>query len=133
MEMKKHFVTFLSPGTFVSEQTQKPIDLWNVDTAIEMSRTIKERHGATPYGFYFTTRGRKDDELDSRETKRSGTYYLGGKVLTLEDIKNRKDKKDDILIRNMGYNDWNRVVENCNSWKVTMPLEKNGVVLDYTV
>ena len=129
--MKKHFVIFLSPGTFVSEQTEKPIDSWDVDKAVEMSRSIKERHAAIPYGFYFATRERKDDELDSKEIKRSHYYYLGGTVLTLEDVKNRKDPKDKILISNMEGNDYDRIVVNDNSWRSTMPLGENDVVLDY--
>jgi hypothetical protein len=129
--MKKHFVTFLSPGTFVSEQTQKSIGSWDVEKAVEMAKDIKERYGATPYGFFFSTRERKDDELDSKVTKRSGTFYLGGKVLTLEDIKARHDPKDSILISNMEGNDWDKVIENCNSWKIVLPIEKKDKVLDY--
>ena len=34
--MKKHFVTFLSPGTFVSETTTKPIASWSVEKAKAM-------------------------------------------------------------------------------------------------
>ena len=49
--MQKHFVTFYSPGTFVAETSCLPIDSWNVDEAREMAHGIKERHGATPWGF----------------------------------------------------------------------------------
>ena len=130
--MKKHFVTFLSPGTFVSEQTQKEIDSWDVDKAMQMARNIKERHNATPYGFYFSTRSRKDDELDSKVTKTSGIYYLGGKVLTLKDVKARNDPNDKTLIWNMEVNKYNSVIENTNSWKVTMPLNDKDVVLEWS-
>lgn len=67
--MKKHFVTFFSPGTFVSETSEKPIDSWDVDTAVEMSTQILERHGARPYGFRFSTRERGQEDLDSKVTK----------------------------------------------------------------
>ena len=130
--MKKHFVEFLSPGTFVSEVTQKDIDKWDVDVATEMVAKIKERHGATPYGFRFITRSRKANELDSKITKTSGVYYLGGNVLTLEDVKARKDPKDKTLIWNMEVNKIERVIENTNSWKVTMPLNKDDTVLEWT-
>jgi exonuclease I len=85
--MKKNFVRFLSPSTFCHEETTKPIESWDVGRAIEMASKIKERHGATPFAFQFVTRGRKKNELDSRVTATSGRYYLGGKVLTLEQIK----------------------------------------------
>lgn len=130
--MKKHFVTFLSPGSFCSEQTQKPIDEWDVETAKDMVRNIKERHGATPYGFYFSTRERKDDELDSKVTKTSSMYYLGGKIETLAEVKARKDPNDKILISNMECNEWDRIITNTNSWKITQPLGKDDIVLEWS-
>ena len=129
--MKQHFVTFLSPGTFVHEQSTEPVDSWNVDAAREMARDVKERHGATPFAFYFTTRSRGDSELDSRETARSGRYFLGGEVQTLGEIKARGNPDDRILISNMECNGWDRVVVNCNSWKVTQPLEADDTILKF--
>lgn len=129
--MKKHFVTFYSPGTIVSETTTKPIDAWDVDAAVAMARTITERHGATPYGFQFSTRERGDGDLDSHETDRSGTYFLGGAVLTLADIKARNEPSDSILISNMEANGFACVVENRNSWRATLPLNENDTVLEY--
>lgn len=130
--MEQHFVTFSSPGTFVHEETTKPIPSWDVERATEMAREIIERHNATPFAFTFTTRRRDDNELDSREVARSGRYYLGGEVLTLNDIKARNNPDDRILIQNMECNGWDRVVENRNSWRITQPLEADDTVLDFT-
>jgi len=127
--MKKHFVTFFSPGTMVAEQTKKPIDSWDTGKAVEIAKGVKERHGALPYGFQFTTRERNNDELDSRMVERSGMYYLGGNILTLQEIKDRNDHKDRILISNMECNGWDKIVVNDNSWSWTQPLEKTDVVL----
>lgn len=129
--MKKHFVTFLSPGTFFSEQSERPVKSWDVDAAKGMAASIKERHNAIPYGFYFTTRERKDNELDSREVKRSGMYYLGGIVETLSEIEKRGDPKEKTLLSNMRSNKWNKVITNNNSWKVTQPLLESDIVLDW--
>ena len=131
--MQKHFITFLSPGTFVAETREKEIDSWDVDKAVTMSKKIVERYNARPYGFYFTTRARSDNDLDSKEVKRSGTYYLGGKILTLAQIKARKNPKDSILISNMQSNKWDRVVENGNSWITVQPLESGDTVLDVSL
>lgn len=131
MNMTKHFVVFLSPGTFVSEQTQKDIDSWDVNKALHLARGIKERYGATPYGFYFVTRERSDSELDSKITKRSNMYYLGGKIETLEEVKSRKDPNDRILISNMECNGWDRIITKTNSWKITQPLNKEDIVLQW--
>lgn len=129
--MKKHFVLFYSPGTFVSETTEKEIDSWDVEKAKKLARSIKERHNASPYGFCFITRERRDDELDSKVTKTSNTYFLGGKVLTLNDILAKDDPNDRILISNMKNNGWDRVIENTNSWKVTLPLKSDDIILEW--
>jgi len=127
--MKKHFVTFLSPGTFVAEQTTKEIDFWNTAKAIEMSKEIKERYGAVPYGFRFSTRARKEGNLDSKVVKESGVYYLGGKVMALKDIQKRNDPSDEILISNMKCNGWDRVIVNDNSWRWTQPFGREDVLI----
>lgn len=129
--MQAHFVTFYSPGTFVSEQSEKPIDDWNVDKAVAMARKVKERYGATPYGFRFSTRERGPNDLDSKETKRSPFYWLGGTVETLADVKARATEKDSILISNMECNGWRKIITNTNSYRWTQPLGKTDVVLDF--
>jgi len=130
--MKKHFVEFLSPGTFVSETTVKPIKKWDVDEAVKMARGIKERHGATPYGFRFFTRERGAGDLDSKVVKTGGIYFLGGKILTLAQVKARKKAGDGILISNMECNKIERVIENTNSWRVTLPFRDEDTLLEFT-
>lgn len=129
--MKKHFVTFLSPGTFVNEESTKEIDSWNVDQAKGMAGEITERHNAKPFAFYFTTRERKESDLDSKQTEKSPRYYLGGKVLTLADVEARNDPNDETLIWNMRVNNIEKVLENTNSWRTVQTLSPDDVVLDY--
>lgn len=128
--MKQHFVHFLSPGSFVAEETREPIDSWDVAAAVRMARSIKERHNARPYGFQFSTRERGDKDLDSKEVKRSGTYYLGGKVETIKEVSARKNPKEAVLLANMRDNGWDKIVTNTNSWRWTQPLHKDDKVLD---
>lgn len=127
----KHFVQFKSPGTFVAEMTELPIDRWDVEKAVEMARTIKERHNATPYGFRFITRGRKHGELDSSEIDRSSTYYLGGEVRTLEQVIADNKPDEEILRNNMKFNGMKRIITNRNSWRWTQPLKDDDIVLDF--
>lgn len=129
--MEKHFVTFYSPGIFVAEETIKPIDSWDVDAACEMARTVLERYNATPYGFRFSTRGRSETDLDSKEVARSNFYWLGGTVEILAQVKARATEKDQILVSNMECNGWDRIITNNNSWKWTAPLDPDDVVLDW--
>lgn len=127
----QNFVHFYSPGTFVAEETRKPIPTWDVDVAMQMARDIRERYGATPYGFRFSTRTRATDDLDSKESARSGVYYLGGRVETLVEIERCADARDTILIANMKANGCDRIIRNTNSWQWTQPLWEGDVVLDY--
>ncbi len=139
--MRKHKVTFLSPGTFVSEQTTRTVDAWDTTKAAKMAASIEERYGSKPFGFYFTTDLVGEDVPDGeggmlktqpKEVARSGMYFLGGELLTYEDIVARDDKDEKILRRNMLSNDYPVVIVNTNSWRVTLPFEKKDALLDDT-
>lgn len=125
----QHYVTFYSPGTLVHETSTKEIDSWDVQKAREMAKGVMERHGATPFAFRFITKGRKTDDLDSKEIASSGRYYLGGKIETVKDIEARNDPEERILLSNMRGNGWDRVVTTTNGYRVTQPLNEDDVVL----
>ncbi len=127
MELTRHFVTFFSPGTFVSETSKKPIDSWDVDRAVKMAADIVERHGATPYGFRFTTRERGDDDFDSQESATSGMYFLGGELLTLADVEARNDPKDSTLLSNMRTNKYARVIQHKS---IILPFGDNDTLVE---
>ncbi len=129
--MQKHFVNFYSPGSFFAEQSTMPIPSWDVEQAKELAHGVKERYGATPYGFSFSTRARGSDDLDSKEVARSAMYYLGGKVETLEEVEARNDPKEAILRSNMRGNGYARIIVNDNSWRFTGALKDGDVVLDW--
>lgn len=126
----QHFVTFYSPGTFVAETSTYPIDSWDIEAAKALSSQVVERYNAKPYGFRFSTRGRGDNDLDSKEIERSGLYFLGGKVETLAEIEARNDSSEHILVSNMRNNGWQKIITNTNSWKWTQPLEEGDIVLE---
>lgn len=129
--MKKHFVTFFSPGTFFDEEREKPIDSWDVEAAAKMAHEVVERYNATPFAFQFSTRTRGPDDLDSHESARSPTYYLGGRIETREEIEARNDPKEDILRSNLRSNDIARVIVNDNSWRTVRPLKPTDTILDW--
>lgn len=129
--MKKHFVTFYSPGTFVSEMSSNEIDAWDVEKAKEMARNIEERHSAIPYGFRFSTRERGENDLDSKEVATSNMYYLGGRIRHLDFVILENKPDEQILISNMKNNGWDHVIENTNSWKITQPFVEGDVLLEW--
>jgi hypothetical protein len=130
MEVSQDFVTFFSPGTFVSETTTKPVKGWNVANAKKMAETIKERYGAVPYGFQFSTRGRGPKDLDSKVIKTSPMYWVNVKIETLAQIKRRNRKEDKTLIWNMETNGWDRVVTTVKGWKATYPIGDKDIILE---
>ncbi len=131
--MNKHFVTFFSPGTFVAETSELPINKWDVKKAIKMAHKIKERYSATPYAFQFSTRSRGLRDLDSKITKESGYYFLGGEIKTLADLEKDNKPDEEILRSNMKFNEWDKIITNTNSWKWTQPFRKEDVLLDFKV
>ena len=132
IEAFKFFVTFLSPGTLFSEPSTQEVEKWDIHAAVERAHTIVARHGATPYAFYFTTRGRNAEDLDSREMDRSCQYFLGGQIETLADVEARNDPNEDILRSNMRGNGIKRVIVNTNSFKSIMPFGDDDILLDFT-
>lgn len=128
--MRKHYVTFLSPGTFVAEETTKEIACWDVALAKRMAKKITERHSAIPYGFYFTTRLRTSKDFDSKQINRSPMYYLEHcEIRTIDDIRKAGLDREKILLSNMESNGWDAVVTTTKGWKWAQPLEKDDVVL----
>jgi len=127
--MHKHFVTFYSPGTFVTESTTKGIASWDPEAARKMAEEISERYEAKPYGFRFTTRTRGDDDLDSKVTATSPMYYFGCRVRTVEQVEARNDPKERILLANMKHNEWKRIVEPIEGWKWSQHLESEDIVM----
>ena len=127
-----HFVEFYSPGTFLAETTVRPVESWDVEAAQEMAGAIVERYGARPYAFRFLTRERGPDDLDSHVSDRSGLYYLGGQVRTIEEVRATADPSERILLSNMECNGWDRVVSTTEGWKWTQPLTDGDVVLEPT-
>lgn len=138
---KKHTVTFLSPGTFVSESTTKDIDSWDTKEAIKMAEKITERHGAKPYGFQFETWKTHDPVSDgeggflkvqSKLEAKSGIYFLGGTLETYDDVMKRDLDNERILRSNMQGNEYWVVCVNTNSYKSTMPFGEEDRVVDAT-
>ena len=129
--MEKHFVTFKRPGTLVSEDSARPIGSWSVEEAVAMVESMREAGDIEPIGFCFTTRGRTEDELDSRETARSGTHFLHGRIETIQEVQARElPGRESALLFNMRVNGWDRVVHNTRGFDWTSPLREGDVVLD---
>jgi hypothetical protein len=131
-------VDFYSPGTIVSECSQRPCKYGDIAGALEFARGVKERHGATPYGFRFLRR-RDEVVIDSdgnravkatKEIDLSGIHFITGTVRFYDDVPD--DQEHRICRGNMLGNDMPFVVENKNSYTSTLPTlpfgEKDVVV-----
>jgi hypothetical protein len=135
---EKLFVTFVSPGTFFAESSTREIDSESPQLACRMAREITERHNAKPYSFVFITKLVSDPvddgrggklEVDSREVRRSGNYFITGELKRFDDI--LETDKTRILLSNMRCNDYPIVVENRNSFLATLPFASGDVIVDW--
>jgi len=120
--MKAHFVRFLFPGTFVSEEDSQALSAWDVETAKRLATVYLRR----PFAFEFTTRERADDELDSKVVATSPRYYIGGEVRTAAEIEAGTDPREDILRSNVKNNGYKRIIYTCGQH---FALEDGAVVL----
>lgn len=106
--MQQHYVVFYHEGIIVADQYSEPIDSWDVDTALKIWRS--KTLGSKPFCFKFITKARTDEELDSKVVQESSMYFLGGRVLDLQQVK-REMPTEHILISNMEGNNWNKVID----------------------
>jgi hypothetical protein len=127
--VEQDYVTFYSPGTFFSETDSHKVEGWDVEAAVAKSAEINQRHGAKPYGFRFSTRSRTPDDLDAKETRASGFYYLGGTIRTYEQVVKDNKPSERTLRSNMKINEYKKIIENNNSWRVTQPFDDQRDVL----
>lgn len=137
--MRKYKVEFLSPGTFVSESSSQDICSCDTAKAVEMSKSITERHGAKPFGFRFQTLLVHDDvpdgeggllKVESKVVNTSGIHFLGGIVESYDEVVARNDEKEEILRSNMQGNGYWFICTNTNSFKSTLPFAENDVIVN---
>jgi len=136
---EEHQVTFLSPGSFFAETTTKPIARWDPKLAVKIAATIIERHGATPYGFQFSTLLVHDDiddgqggkmEVRPKRLRESGIYHLGGRLETRDEVVARNDPRERILAANMTNSGMEIVCITTRSYKSTQPFKEEDFVVD---
>lgn len=137
--MRKHQVTFYSPGTLFSESSTRSIDSWDIAQAVEMSKEISERYGAKPYGFVFetvlTAKDVPDGEggtlrVEAKVVERSGIHFLGGRLETYDDVVARDKSDESILRSNMRCNSMWIVCINTNSYRSTLPFNEEDKLVD---
>jgi hypothetical protein len=138
--MRKHYVTFISPGTLFNETTIRPIDSWDPKAAVTMAEAILERYDATPYAFEFSTVLSAPAvvvegvvlQVSEKVIAQSGRFFLGGTIQTYDEVDLRAAPDENILRSNMRCNGWWIVITNTNSFKSTQPFDWNDVVVDAT-
>lgn len=129
-EMKKHYVKFFSPGTFMAEDNTEEVKSWDVKAATKRAGDIEQRYSAIPYGFYFYTMERAPGEWEPKRTATSPMYFLPHcKLETLEEIDARDLPDERILRSNMHGNGYKAVIVTTKGWKWTQPFDAAKDVL----
>ena len=94
---------------------------------LDLAANITEPHGAQPFCFYFTTRGRTKEDLDSRLVRKSGRYFLNCRTRTLEEV--QADPESKLLAANMKSAGWKRVAATKTGPSWTQPIHPGDAVL----
>jgi hypothetical protein len=136
--VRQHYVVFLSPGTFVDETDERSVKKWDPKKALAMAEEIQQRHGARPYAFYFETRivaGPISDgeggtlTVEPKTVAKSGVHFIDGKLRTIDQIEERADPREAILLSNMRCNDWPIACVTTRSWKHVGIFEERDFVV----
>ena len=119
----KHYVTYYLPGTFFDEDVTQSIPRRDVKLALK--RVPK---GSFAFEFWSRTEVKDGGEtLVGPAKDRSPRYYIGGTVMTEDDVR-REVKDNDILLSNMRGNRWPLVIR--TSMGNIQPFEKGRVMID---
>lgn len=114
--MKQHFVTFLYPGSFFPEESTVAVESWDP----EPWRNWEASRPYRPFAFYFTTRERGDADLDSRQTAKSGRYYLGGETFHVDELP--QDESHRILRSNIAQHEGKTAIRcSTGNWQPFLP------------
>lgn len=123
--IRKHFVQFLYPGTFFSEDSSKEV-------ADRDPAKVEVPQGAFCFSFYdqivgVAIEGGKEIPVSSGALDRSPKYYYGGKVYTVEKLK-EEFPNERILISNVEGNGYKRAIKcRTGNWQ---PLEDSDVFIE---
>ena len=99
--MLKHYVTFLYPGIFLSEESSKEVK----------SRDEKFEVPKTCFAYYFWDREEQEirgEILKGEAKNKSGLFYFG-ELMTVKDVE-EKLPKERVLLSNMRSNNWDKIV-----------------------
>jgi len=112
--VRKHFVRFLYPGSFFSEDSSKEV-------AERDPAKVDVPQGAFCFSFYdqivgVAIEGDKEIPVSSGSLDESPKYYYGGKVYTVAEL-NAEFPNERILISNVEGNGYNTAL-----WHITMPI-----------
>jgi len=134
MDGERHFVLLLIPMKSFHGEREIPIEKWDVDEAIKITKDITDSNGNAPYGFQFITRGPYDDKLGKMKFAMSCNYYFSGEIETRDQIIARNDPKEKHLRKNMTIGSIERVIAiDCNTKRVHLEFRKCDVILDVNI
>lgn len=120
----KHFVTFYYPGALVGESCVREIDHPFLKDTLDRD----ESKGAYGFSFHSVNYVYIDgEEYKSEKVDQTGTFFIDGELITLEQIK-ENFWGEYTLIANMEGNCWEKVVRTNTGW--FLPFEKNDQIIN---
>ncbi|MBB6487942.1 hypothetical protein [Rhizobium lusitanum] len=124
--MNNEFAVFAFAGNFSSTERRVAIQSRNVEYAEGIAQQMTIECGFQPVAFRFETMS-DDGSIQNR----SGWFYLGGTVETLQDITGKNEPGDSRLIHFLEESGLNKIVTNNCPYLVRFPLRDQDQVLSW--
>ena len=128
---RTHLVTFYAPGAFLAEDFSFEVSEWSIGEAL----ALVPKCGLKPYAFQFATNITADPVPDGeggtlavlpREVSKSGMHYLGGELLTYDQLRRDGDPHYVTMLSNMSGNRWPVVIRN----RTHQPFNEEDCIVD---
>lgn len=138
METKIYYsVTYYSPGTLFSEQDNYDFDDFDLKKFINKAKNIKQRYGASPYGFSYQKlktplnppklEGFKVN-VEPKTLEKSGMFYITGDIIFSKDLVGN----DERILRGNLENNYDGIgIVNRNSYKFHAGFNEKDCIINW--
>ncbi|KQW72338.1 hypothetical protein [Ensifer sp. Root127] len=125
--MSTKHIRFLFDASFKSTEYVVETSSWDVEAAAGIAHRLTLERGVQPYAFWFESR----EPGHGPEPKISGTYYLGGKLQTLDELRAENDPSAVIMIHHLEARGIERVVTTNCPCLASFPFRDGDHILEW--
>lgn len=127
--MSQISLNYFFQDTSRPDEVVMDLSAFDIGEAIEIAESSMDEWGDQPFAFQFVNRYLKENGRYSHQF--SPTYYLGGRVRTIQEIQSADKPDERELLRKMALCRCDKVITTVTPCPVTLPFARDGVVLEW--